>query len=88
MEKEKIAYVLSACGKTKAVIIAENQKELKQKTCLAIQEEENAEEDSVVVKMGRMGDWGEDTTILAEYSMDGFEKIINNEYTLTKTATY
>lgn len=84
---EKTAYILSAYGNAKAIIFASNEKELGQKTALAIEEEEAADEKTTTVKLGRLGDWGEDTTILAEYVNDG-EKITNTDYTLTKTVSY
>ena len=86
---EKITYVLSLFGETKAVIFASTEKELGQKTALAIQEEEALEEDSniVVGLPSSTLEWGEPTDIVATY-MDNEKKTTNTDYVLTKTVSY
>ena len=83
----RTAYILKAYGEVKAVILAESQKELGLKTCRAIAVEEEADEKSVAVKLGEIGDWGEDTDILVEYINDG-EKITNTDYSIMKCISY
>ena len=85
MKKE--IYVLSAYGQVKAVILAATELELGKKTALAIQEEESAEEGTTTVNLGCIGDWGEDTNIVAVYVNNG-EQVTNTDYTLRKTVSY
>lgn len=86
--KEKITYVLSAYGEVKAVIVATSQEELMKKTALAIQEEECAEEKTTTVKFpDHMGDWGEETGIVAIY-VDNGEQVTNTDYSLMKCVSY
>lgn len=90
----KTDYILFKNGTAKAVISAENQKELGQKTALAVQTEEQTDDrnDNSVQKTyvqfpEYMGDWGEDTQIVAVYVQNGF-LITDTDYTLMKCISY
>jgi hypothetical protein len=85
---KKTAYILKYHGQGVAVILAENDSELKEKLKDAIQEEAVAEKDAQFsLKLGEMGDWGEDTTIKTSYVNDG-ELVEDDEFTLMKTVSY
>lgn len=85
---EKIAYILLYFGKAVAVIMAATEEELKAKLKDAIQEEACAEKDGQFsLELGRIGDWGEDTTIKTSYVNDG-ALVEDNEFTLMKTVSY
>lgn len=85
---KKTTYILNYYGKGVAVIIAENETELKEKLKVAIQEEACAEKNAQFsLALGEMGDWGEDTNIKTSYVNDG-ELVEDNEFTLVKTVSY
>ncbi|MEK6829807.1 MAG: hypothetical protein AABY15_06835 [Nanoarchaeota archaeon] len=85
---KKPTYILNHYGKGVAVILAENDLELKEKLKTAIQEEAVAETDGQFsLEIGEMGDWGEDTEIKTSYVNDG-ALIEDNDFTLVKTVSY
>ena len=80
----RTTYILKAYGENKSVILAESQKELGKKTCSAIAIEEQADEKTTTVQFPEyMGDWGEDTSIVAQFVNEG-SLITNTEYSLQK----
>lgn len=85
---KKTAYILNYHGRGVAVILAENETELKEKLKTAIQEEVSADnEGQFSLTLGRMGDWFESTDIKTSYVNDG-ELIEDNEFSLVKTISY
>ena len=84
----KIAYILKYYGNAVAVIMAQDEAELKEKLKTAIQEEAVAEKDGQFsLKMETVGDWGEDTKIATSYVNDG-ELVEDNEFSIMKTVSY
>jgi hypothetical protein len=74
--------------KPAAVINAESQANLKEKTERAVKEHLSVEPDTQFsLAIGRIGDWGEETQVTAQYVDDG-ELITDSEFTLTKTVSY
>jgi len=85
---KKTTYILNYYGKGVAVILAENETELKEKLKTAIIEEACAEKDGQFsLSLSDMGDWGEDTNIKTSYVNDG-ALVEDNEFTLVKTVSY
>lgn len=86
---EKINYILrDEFGKCVAIISASNEKELKEKTAVAIKMEVSAEEDGQFeLEIRRIGDYGEDTLTFVQYVQDGL-LITDGGFFLVKTVTY
>jgi hypothetical protein len=84
----KTSYILTYFRKPVAVINAESQADLKQKTTRAIQEHLSVENDSQFeLSIGRIGDWGEETQVTAKYVDEG-SYVTDDEFTLIKTVSY
>ena len=86
---EKTNYILrDEFGKCVAIISASNEKELKEKTAVAIKMEVSAEEDGQFeLEIRRIGDYGEDTLTFVQYVQDGL-LITDGGFSLVKTVTY
>lgn len=85
---EKAIFVLTYMGKAVAAIQAESETQLKEKVATAIKEEVSAEPDTQFsLRVGRIGDWGETTTVKTDYVNDGL-LIQDEEFTLTKLVAY
>jgi hypothetical protein len=81
-------YILKHQGNPIAIISASSEAELKKKTGLAIRNEVSAEPNTQFeLKLGRVGDWGEDTSIKTSYVQDGLF-ITDGEFSLMKTISY
>ncbi len=84
----KTSYILTYMGKPAAVINAESQANLKEKAERAVKEHLSVEPDTQFsLSIGRIGDWGEETQVTAEYVDEG-SLITDSEFTLTKTVSY
>lgn len=84
----KIAYILNYMGKAVAVIMAQDETELKEKLKPAIQEEVGTDEDTQFsLKLENLGDWGEKTKIQTSYVVDG-ALMDDDEFTIIKTVSY
>ncbi len=85
---KKIAYILNYMGKAVAVIMAQDEAELKEKLKPAIQDEVCAEVDAQFsLTLGKLGNWGETTKIKTSY-VDNGELIEDSEFTIMKTVSY
>ncbi len=83
----KTAFLVSIYGQQKGVIIAETKERLLAKMPQVIRIELEAEEVISVDVVGEMGDWGEDTVIMAKY-INGGQLIENDDIVVTKKIIY
>jgi hypothetical protein len=84
----KTSYILTYMGKPAAVINTESQASLEEKTERAVKEHLSVEPDTQFsLSIGRIGDWGKETQVTAQYVDDGF-LVTDNEFTLMKTVSY
>lgn len=88
---KKTVYILKYMGNGVAVILLnkeDNKEELKTKLSEAIKTEVNADADTQFsLKIGILGDWGEDTDITTSYVTDG-SLVEDNEFNIMKTVSY
>lgn len=81
-------FVLTAKASIVAVIIADNETELKEKLATAIKEEVNADSDGQFeLTLGRLGDWGESAYVRALYVADDV-LVDDDDFELIKTICY
>ena len=85
---EIIAYILFMQGEARSVILASSQDELGKKLAKAVEIEVQPDQgkgiEKTSVRMGDLGDWGEETMVMASYVKDG-QLIQDHDITIMKT---